>query len=360
MCNFYSLAASAKPQGCEFTFTVNLESSQIDSLQGAEIALFKKTEPESFGKLYVPFILSKLASSSFYATNLAEGFISGSCSGWQTFNISMISSILSSGETTFNILLAVFKSNNGVAFNPMTCAEIKSVFVIDKYANINNFFGDSSKPPSTTESTTETPTEEKPKDTTTEAKKEENNSSVDTPNETEVKKEEEGGSGEGTTEEEPTTPTVENMLAKQYVPVIAFFSDAVSSTSLFKRSVDDVVNNNTTNKDPVSTEEEEMLDDGNDQASGADCRRLENKIKLSDIDPSIVKPEIVDIGKCSSSTETMQCLPSTTVPVHILKKDQELSTITIDYFHQDLILACEPHFVPTQASTADQASTTTL
>lgn len=313
--------------GCELNFTILVEDGGVT--EAAELALFKKSEPNADQNLlYYVFIVYKPQNATNYATVVEDRYIFPSCNSWQVFNLSSIKSYFPPGVHKINLLIAVFKDS----LNPtqqlpehMSCEETKSLFVMDSNVNINEFL-DQPAPQDQSESKTESPQVEQNLSQDDGNKNDAANNQ--TPEEIVNLEEGEGSGGEELHETNP---------AAKYRPELSVFVSGTSTPFLTaKRSVGEL-----TRDDQIYAEVGDGKDEI-DQASGSDCKRLDKKIFLSEFYPGVLQPQIVNVGQCFNSSDSIQCLPSKYMNLEILRKIGE-HQLTIQTLQNFIITECTPY-----------------
>ena len=303
--------------GCELNFTVLVEEGE--SAEGAELALYKKAEPDTGSHIgYLVFIIYKNIGS----TIPAKRYIPSSCKSWQVFDISSIKDDLPVGVHKFNLLVAVFKVTDFEQdATIMTCSEAKSLFVMNTSADIHEFQGtEASRPDPENETGADSEVDENGNE---KLSKDKNINETDQDNETEL--EEVGASGSGGGEDlvatttTSTPPIVEDSVkVEDFLPTLAVVVRGSPDPLplITKRSAIEQ------NKNDTTPGEEQVVKDS-EESSGTNCRLLENKVSLPALNTSIIQPvEILDIGKCSNSTDTVECKPTAFESLELLvKKD---------------------------------------
>ena len=332
--------------GCELNFTVLVEEGE--SAQGAEFALYKKAEPDTGSHVgYLVFIIYKKIGS----TIPAERYISSSCKSWQVFDISSIKDDLPVGVHKFNLLVAVFKvSDFDQDVTIMTCNEAKSLFVMDTSADIHEFQGtEASRPEPENETGADSEIDENGNE---KLSKDKNINETDQDNETELEEVGASGSGEGedlvATTTTSTPPMVEDSVkVEDFLPTLAVFVRGGPNPLLTKRSAIEQ------NKKDTTTPGEEQVVEDSEESSGANCRRLENKVDLPASNPNVIQPVIKDIGKCSDSTDTVECRPTAFDNLQVLLK---IGNATIIEVRENCIITeCTP-FAKTPLSTIEDST----
>ena len=338
--------------GCELNFTVLVEEGE--STEGAELALYKKAEPDTGSHVaYLVFILYKKIGEQFYTTVPAERYIPSSCKSWQVFDISSIKDNLPVGVHKFNLLVAVFKETDFEQdASIMTCSEAKSLFVMDTSADIHEFQGtEASRPEPENETDADSEVDENGNE---KLSKDKNINETDQDNETEL--EEVGASGSGGGEDlvatttTSTPPIVEDSVkVEDFLPTLAVIVSGSPDPLplLTKRSAIEQ------NIQDLTTPVEEQAVEDSEESSGANCRLLENKVHLPTIDPNIVWPiEILDLGMCSNSTDTVLCNETRSYDLQVIRKKADGHTFT-DF--QSITTECTP--IPKTPLSTTEAST---
>ena len=341
------------PYGCELNFTVLVEEGA--TTEGLELALFKKAETDTGSHVaYIVYIVYRELGGPFLST-IPGRYIPSSCKSWQVFDVSIIKDNLPVGVHKFNLLVAVFKETEINQLNPpiMNCNEVKSLFVMDTFADINKFKGTEARP----ESETSTAEGELEVDEKGEGK---STKDIDDTIATEDNKAE-MASGSGDLAETMTTtppPIVEEDKVEDFLPTLGVFVSGGPNYLLRKRSA---IESNKTDidfnkgEDTVPVEEEEQVE-VSDESSGANCRLLENKIDLQALDPDVIDPDIVDIGKCSNSTDTVECRPTRFDNLRVLRKRTgEIKVASVEIRKDYIITECTP-YAKNQLSTDDLTS----
>ena len=341
--------------GCELNFTILVEVGGVT--EGAELALYKKTEPSTGSHLrYYIFIAYKKQSEVHYSKVVGEHYMDSDCKSWQVFNISSIKDNLPVGVHKINLLVAVFKEtdpNQDHSQLPLlSCSEVKSLFIMDTSADLNEFNGIEVQPEMPTVGEVEV-------DAQGVAKASNNDTKATEDNKSKIK---ELGSGGGNnlvvTAATTTVPTPiqEEAKVEDYLPAMVAFVSGGLSPLLKKRSVGEppkTDEDSSKSVDTVTTVEEEQVEqEDTDVSSGANCRLLENKISLPTQDPNILDPDIVNKGKCSDSTDAIECRPTGFQNLDILVKINELGVTSIKTLSNFIITECTP-FINTQSSVSD-------
>ena len=337
-------------------FTVLVEEG--GTAEGAELALYKKTEPDTGSHLqYYVYIVYKKLDEMFYSKVLGQRHIDSSCKSWQVFNIGGIKDNLPEGVHKFNLLVAVFKEtefNQPEPLPVLSCSEVKSLFVMDTSADINEFKGIKVNPKS------ETPTETEELEVhEKKSNKDKDNTLLAEDNSNEIVEVALGsGGGEDLVVAKttaPPPPIVEEDQVEEYLPTLAVFVRGGPNPLLKKRSAGESTKTDIDldkEADLATKVAEEELMEENDESSGANCRLLENKVDLQALDPAIIRPSIVDIGKCSNSTDTVECRPTAFRNLEVLRK-RRVPPYEIRYDY--IITECTP-FAKTQPSMDDLTS----
>lgn len=353
------------PIGCELNFTVLVEEGA--TTEGLELALFKKAETDTGSHVaYFVYIVYRKLGERFHSAVPAQRYILSSCKSWQVFDVSGIKDNLPVGVHKFNLLVAVFKETEINQQDPpiMSCNDVKSLFIMDTSADIKKFKGTEA----TSESETPTAVGEVEVDEKGEEKSTKDNDDTIEDETVEMASGSGGGEDLAVTMTSTPPPIVEEDKVENFLPTLAVFVSGGPNPLLIKRST--IESNKTdidfeSNKtdidfnkgaaDTVPGEEEEQVD-VSDESSGANCRLLENKIDLPALDPDILKPTIVDIGKCSNSTDTVECRPTKFRTLEVLRKRTgEIEVASIEIRHNYIITECTP-FAKTQLSTDDLTS----
>jgi hypothetical protein len=312
--------------GCELNFTVLVEEGATAT--AAELALYKKVEADTGSHLaYFVYILYRKLGGPYISPIPAQRYIPSSCKSWQVFDVSNITDYLPVGVHKFNLLVAVFKETSFGQVNPpiMSCKEAKSLFVMDTFADINKFHETDSEASGPEEPENETSEELNEVDENGKEKlNKDNNDNEIEDNKTELEKMMSSGSGGGEDLVAMTTstpPIVEDLIkVEDYLPTLAvFMRGGPSPLQLTKRSAIQIKQNKT---DTYEGEDTTTVEDS-DESSGANCRLLENKIDLPALNPDIIRPPgITDIGKCSDSTERVECKPTAFRNLDTLQKSE--------------------------------------
>ena len=345
-------------------FTVLVDEG--GTTEGAELALYKKTELDTGNYLgYYVYIVYKNQSEAHYTKVPAQRRIDSSCKSWQVFNISSIKDDLPVGVHKFNLLVAVFKEtefNQPLPLPALSCNEIKSLFVMDTFADINTFKGIEVNPESETPTETEElKDDEKGEEKSNEKEKENDTAAAEDNNNETVEMASGSGGGEDlvittTTTMIPPPPIMEEDKVENFLPTVAIFLRGGPDLLLKKRSASESTKTDIDlNKGVDTTVEEEQVEES-DESSGVNCRLLENKVDLQALDPDVLKPSIVDIGKCSNSTDTVECGPTAFRNLEVFRKRSgNITVASIEIRHDYIITECTP-FAKTQQSTDDLTS----
>ena len=330
------------PLGCELNFTVLVEEGA--SVKGAELALYKKAEADTGNHVaYLVYIVYKKIDEQFHTTIPAERYIPSSCKSWQVFDISSIKDDLPVGVHKFNLLMAVFKETDFSQAPPiMSCNEVKSLFVMDTSANIHEFQGtEASRPEPENETGADSEVDENGKE---KSSKDKNVDEAYQDNETELEGVAASGSGGEdlvATMTTSTPPIVKEIIkVEDFLPTLAVFIRGGPNPLLTKRSV-------------IERNEEQAVEDS-EESSGANCRRLENKIDLPALDPDVLQPDVVDVGKCSNSTDTVECKPTAFENLQVLLKKGNATIIEVRENY--IIKECTPFAITQPSSTEDSTS----
>ena len=154
-----------------------------------------------------------------------------------------------------------------------------------------------------------------------------------------------------TTTNTPSPPTVEDsnvLQVEAFLPVVNVFVRG-GPNPLEKRSAIDTNEQNKTDidinkgEDVVPDTVSVAEDEDRDESSGANCRLLEHKIDLPALDPDVLQPDIVDVGKCSNSTDTVECKPTAFKNLMVLlKRTGEIEVSSIEIRENYIITECTP------------------
>ncbi len=347
------------PFGCDLNFTVLVEEGTTAT--AAELALYKKAEADTGSHIaYLVYILYKELDQEFSSSILGQRYIPSSCKSWQVFNISNLTDNLPVGVHKFNLLVAVFKETSFGELKPpplLSCNEVKSLFVMDTSADINKFQETESEASGPEEP--ENDTSEELNEVDENGKEKSNKDNND--NETELEEMTSSGSGGGEDLVAMTTstpPIVEDLITvEDYLPtLVVFISGGPNPLQLTKRSAIQIEQNKTDTYGFSNVGEDTTAAEDSDESSGANCRLLENKIDLPALNPNILLPEIVDIGKCSNSTERVECKPTAFRNLETLQKDIESGISIVVVLENYIITECTPCAIIPPPSTDDSTS----
>ena len=362
------------PYGCELNFTVLVEDGA--TTKGAELVLYKKDESDTDSHLaYFVYIIYRKVGGQ-YTNTYSQRYIPSSCKSWQVFDISGIKDNLPAGVHTFNLLVAVFKETHISQEKPpiMSCSDVKkSLFVMDTSADIRKFKGIKEKPELATD---ETPVAEEELeievDENGKEKSDKNSNETAEDNQTEIEEVAASGSGEEegnivvtttltttsmTTDTPPIEEVPDNLKVEDYLPMMGVFVSGGPNPLLTKRSAIEQSKSDIKEEDVVQdTVLDEQAVEENEVSSGANCRLLENKVDLTVLDSNVLQPTIQDIGKCSNSTDTVECRPTAFENLQVLvKKTGNIEVSSIEVRLNFIITQCTP-FAKPQLSTDDVTS----
>ena len=298
--------------GCELDFKIAIDMG--GTAEGLEFALYKKSEPNADEHLaYYTYLVYKPQNETSYSSVVGDRVIKASCSSWQVFDISSIKDRFPPGVHEITMLVAIFKGSTDINFEGqpvhMSCEGIRSLFVMDPDADINQFISQPDPPVQLGSKTERSVVEENLSGVDEKQKQNEENNNQTQEEIVELNKKEEG-SGNGTEE-------LQEAIEVEYLPSLSVYVSGTQTSLLSKRSVAEL-----TSSEQMFTEVVNGQDDDHDQASGGnECKRIENKIFMAEYFDGIIQPQIVDVGQCLNSTDSsIECKPSKYRTLEILRK----------------------------------------
>ena len=361
---------SEDTRGCAVDFSIALDVGSV--AEGAELALFKKKEQPAGGVplYYYVFILYKRQNETMYSKILTDRIVNSSCNSWQVFTLSDINSSLPANQVhNITLLVAVFDLNK-LNPTPLSCGEIRNLFIIDTNVSVENFInGDEQQEAVTEPINPDEQAVQKDADAanvTEEVDGKKNTDDLQSPGEI-VKPKDEMGSGDAEVpvdEKIATTEPVPTITPEKYLPTIGVF---VSGSSIINPTINQTKNKRSVGEQLTSDNknftEDKSTEEGDNDA-GVECRRHENKILAKDLDRSYVAPDFIDLGRCSNSTnEGVECVPEQ------IRHPQVIMIVTDDkgHIHSQIItltnvtviLTCTSRNTTISSTTTSSLNTTT-